>query len=132
LYVDWLYYQRIEYASSTDADVFLVEAYLVGDRRGSPKFKNAVMDVLKLLWLNERLPTTDAIMLAFSEETQSAHLRNLIVDKHAWEGKHEALLEQATKHNNDVHPNFALAGRTMVLVSKCLSCLGPIENTLRS
>jgi len=67
------------------------------------------MDALKLLWLNERLSSTDAIMLAFSEQTQSVHLRNLIVDTHAWEGHHEALLQQASEHNDNVHPKFALA-----------------------
>lgn len=110
LYVDYLYHHRVIYANTPDADAFFVEAYLLGDRRGSYKFKNAVMNALKILWGDERLPSTNAIMLAFSEETHSTHLRNLIVDKHAWEGKHEALLQQASKHNdNDIHPEFALA-----------------------
>jgi len=115
LFVHWLYYDVILPISfDPDAEDLLIEAYSLGDRRGSEEFKNCVLSRLQIVWTRSAigvgvLPSSKAILLAFSEETQSPNLRKLIADKHAWEGKHDTLLQQATATDDLVHPGFVLA-----------------------
>lgn len=116
LLVNWLYYDRIDHVSPTpDTEIFLIEAYLLGDRRGSEGFRNDVLDSLKTVWMCV-LPSSKAILLAFSEETHAPNLRKLVADKHAWEGKHDTLLQQATAGlDGVVHPGCTLAVHVAIL-----------------
>lgn len=113
LFVHWLYHDVILPISfEPDAEILLIEAYFLGDRRGSEEFKNCVLNRLRIVWNMSAvgvsiLPSSEAISLAFSEETQSPNLRKLIADKHAWEGEHDTLLQQAT--DDLVHPGFVSA-----------------------
>jgi len=87
--------------------MFLMESYLLGERRGSVGYRNAVISALKNVWKVGTIPSLDAIMLAFEESMQHSKLRQLIVDKCAWEGIAEVLTKQVTEKDATL-PGFGL------------------------
>lgn len=80
LFVYYLYHNQISYTRHDDAELFLVEAYLLGERRQAVKFKNAVIDALSNFWRNDdmRLPSLKAIMLCYNESLPDSRLRRFI------------------------------------------------------
>lgn len=117
LFVQYLYNNEIKFSKGEDVDVFLVEAYLFAERREASKFKNAVMDALKSIWVTgdpAALPTLESAMLAFSESLPDSKLRKLIADKWAWVGDANKLHEEA------IHPEFALEVFREVLVQRAV------------
>lgn len=93
-FVHYLYTKQLkcnEAASIKEKEMFLVESYLLGERRGSVGYRNAVISALKNVWKLSTGPTLGSIILAFNESIQHSKLRQLIVDKCAWEGSAEGL-----------------------------------------
>jgi len=118
LFIDWLYHSRIKFKliRSMSTDVYLAEAYFLGDKRGCRQFMNDILDALSLLWNSGCLPSVDVIKLAFSQNIPAPHLRNLIIAKHAWEGAdHETLVQQRFVGSNDVPAKFAQGVYTTLL-----------------
>jgi len=109
-FVHYLYTKQLrcnERASDAEKEMYLVESYLLGERRGSVGYRNAIMSVLKNVWKLGTNPSLDAIMLAFDESMPHSKLRRLIVDKCAWEGSAEALTIQVTERDAMI-PGFGL------------------------
>lgn len=87
-FVNYLYSGGVKFnrsAPDIDIELFLIMSYLLGERRGCMSFRNAVLDVLASIWTLGRHPSTEAIMLTFSESMEKSTLRRYIVDKCAWD-----------------------------------------------
>ena len=63
--------------------MFLVESYLLGERRGCMGFRNDVLVVLKSIWRHG--PSVDAIKVAFSESMEKSTMRRYLFDQCAWD-----------------------------------------------
>lgn len=110
LFVHYLYKQGIKINAAEladDPEAFLVEAFLLGERRGSPAFKNAVVDALREFWVEGCLPSLSTCLLSFAETTKRSKLRRFVADKWIWEGSSKFVNEQAVS-NESVPPEFAL------------------------
>lgn len=109
-YVHYLYTKQLrcnDSASDKEKEMYLVESYLLGERRGTVGYRNAIMSALSIVWKLGTNPTLDAIMLAFDESMQHSKLRRLIVDKCAWEGSADLLTVQVTERDATI-PGFGL------------------------
>lgn len=107
LFVHHLYHEddMIDFdKESDDAEIFLIEAYLLGERRDAPAFTNAVLDALRTFWGDSQtLPSPDSITLCYNESPSQPPIRRFIVDKWVYEGDVDDLDESVEA----VHPEFA-------------------------
>ena len=106
-FVNFIYNKVVGLTAEEDKEMYLVESYLLGERRGCVTYRNAVISALKTVWTAGKLPTLDAIMLAFRESMEHSKLRRLIVDKCAWEGSAAVLMGEVTVRNSML-PGFGL------------------------
>jgi hypothetical protein len=120
MYLDWLYNHQIVYKATSDSDVLLVELYLLGERRESSNFCNAILNKMHELWTADREIPLEEISLAFSETNEKSKLRSLIADKCAWEIHPTILLAQSGDVDSP-HPELALAVYQSILRRMLLS-----------
>lgn len=96
LFAAWLYCKKLIFTIEFDTDAFLVQSYLLGDRRGAPNFQNAVIDALNARWVNSEWKEPKLIMTVFDETAPSTKLRKLLADKWAWSvkpGERKSIIE---------------------------------------
>jgi hypothetical protein len=100
-YVHWLYFDKLPVLGlSTDSDILLVELYLIGERRLSLDLRNHIMNELKKKWVEgSNFPSAEVIELVFAESMEKSKLRQLIIDKFAWETEPDALSKMGVRDN---------------------------------
>lgn len=106
-FVHWLYGRLLDYRLSNDSFLFLIEAYLLAERRGARKFQNAVISEINKQWPSENCSLFRILNITFSETPAHSALRKLFIDRFAWGGGLSTLQvdELAQKA---VHPDFAI------------------------
>jgi len=129
-YVDFFYTKklRIDMTRTEDMELFLVESFLLDERRGSAEYRNAVMDALKCIWSEGLGPSIGTILLAFNESMERSKLRRFIVDKCAWDGKAGDVVSEDTLTEGIV-PGFCL-GLSIALMKQHRNA-GPIPLSYR-
>ena len=83
LFVTWLYTQRLLPSNTSPMDInwrLLAELYVFADRRRSPRFANAVTDILAAKALGGKIPAYSTIEWIWENTSPEATLRRLMVD----------------------------------------------------
>jgi len=107
-FLDWLYDPHLDYTRNDDSFRFLIEAYLLGERRGVRAFRNVIMSEINKCWPQNAFSCLGIYTLVFTETTVDSKLRQLIIDHVVWEGKLEDLHAGAEK-GEVMHPELAMA-----------------------
>lgn len=108
LFAHWLYFKKLDFTTEIDTDDFLVQAYLLGDRRGAPNFQNAIVDALHERWDASQKIAPKLITTIFQETTSSSRLRRLVADRWAWSAKPGERKSIITK-GEAIHHEFVIA-----------------------
>ena len=116
-FVDYLYNKKLRIGSLTeDTELFLIESYLLAERRGSVDYRDAIMDALKSIWTDGECPTLETILLVFNESMERSKLRRFVVDKCAWDTKAREVVSEDSLSESIV-PGFCL-GLSVALMKR--------------
>jgi len=113
-FLEWLYDPHLNYSRSDDSFRFLVEAYLLGERRGVRAFRNVIISEINNRWPGNVFSCLDIYTLVFTETAEDSKLRQLVIDHVVWEGKLEDV-EARAKVGEVMHPELALGLYTGLL-----------------
>lgn len=108
LFIEWLYDPHLKYTRTDDSFRFLVEAYLLGERRGVGAFRNLIISEINKCWPKNAFSCMAIYNLVFTETTEESKLRHLIIDHVVWEGRLEDL-QAGAKKGEAMHPELAMA-----------------------
>ena len=113
-FLEWLYDPHLRYNGANDSFRFLVEAYLLGERRGVRAFRNVIISEINKRWPQDVFACLDIYTLVFTETTEDSKLRQLVIDHIVWEGELKDVQARA-KQGEVIHPELAMALYTGVL-----------------
>lgn len=116
-YVHYLYHHLCQSDAKLNVDYnnehtesFLIEAYILGDRRGCDPFENAAMNTLSTHWdYNQTLPSMSACNVIFTQTAADDKMRRLIAERWFWESNLEWLEADKIELDQTVNADFAIA-----------------------
>jgi len=116
-FVDYMYNKKLRSGDLTeDTELFLIESYLLAERRGSVDYRNTIMDALKSIWIDGKCPTLETILLVFNDSLDRSKLRRFIVDRCAWDISAKEVVSEDTLSEGIV-PGFCL-GLSVALMKR--------------
>jgi len=107
-FIDWLYDPHLRYTKTDDSFRFLVEAFLLGERRGVRAFRNVIISEINKCWPQNAFACLGTYNLVFTETTEDSKLRQLIIDHVVWKGESKDLKARA-RSDEVMHPELAMA-----------------------
>jgi len=87
-FVNYLYSEGVKFDVAAPAEaieIFLIECYLLGERRSCASYRRAVLLALSTIFGRTNFPSINAMMLAFIESREKSTLRRYIVDLCVWD-----------------------------------------------